>query len=58
MGGFPFMVTDIPTDERTDERTDGRTDGHTDELTNGQTLLQRCEDASKKKTARMNEREK
>ena len=28
--------------------TDGWTDGRTDGLTDGQTLLQRCEDASKK----------
>ena len=37
-------------DGQTDRRTDGWTDGWTDGPTDGQTLLQRCEDASKKAT--------
>ena len=38
-----FKKNALPTDRPTDGRTDGRTDGPTD----GQTLLYRCEDASK-----------
>ena len=45
--GVFFLNANRRTDTRTDERTDGRTvwmDGRTD----GQTLISRCEDASKK----------
>ena len=45
MGAFRRFFTNVNghTDGRTDIRTDGRTYGRTD----GQTLLLRCEDASK-----------
>ena len=48
-GVFSLMVTDGRTDIRTYGLTDIRTDGHTD----GQTLIQRCEGASKNKADRV-----
>ena len=45
------LVCDRPTDGRTDRRTDGPTDRRTD----GHTLLQRCENASKKRCTFQNE---